>query len=253
MNINLPATDTARGYTKNNLINRLQRADFELIAPHLKPLHSKPNEILYEQGQNVGTVYFPCGATLVSFLISTEDGGAVETMLVGREGAVGGIVSQGKLPAYSRIMVQFGGEFLSLPISVLDEAKSVSRSLDNLFARYADCTMAQIFQSTACNAAHNIEQRTAKWVLAAIDRTGESEVPLTQERLSGMMGVGRSYISRVVGKFKQDGILSVRRGHLVILDAEKLAQRSCGCNEAVKAHFNTVLSGVYPDENETVK
>ncbi len=253
MNINSPISVLENALTQNNLLNHLKQKDFDLIKPHLKSMQSEPNQILYEQGQNVGTVYFPCGPTLVSFLISTEDGGAVETMLVGREGAVGGIVSQGKLPAFSRIMVQFGGEFLTLPIPVLDEAKSASRSLDNLFARYADCTMAQIFQSTACNAAHGIEQRTAKWMLAAVDRTGNSEVPLTQERLSGMLGVGRSYISRVIGRFKQEHILQVKRGHLIILDAKKLAQKSCGCNDAVRAHFHTVLSGVYPDENETVK
>ena len=38
-----------------------------------------------------------------------EDGRDVETILVGREGAVGGIVSQGYLPAYTRICVKFGG------------------------------------------------------------------------------------------------------------------------------------------------
>jgi biotin operon repressor len=110
--------------------------------------------------------------------------------------------------------------------------------------------MAQIFQSTACNAAHGIEQRTAKWILAAVDRTGESEVPLTQERLSAMLGVGRSYISRVIGRFKQEQILSVKRGYLVILNQEKLLQKSCSCNDAVRAHFDTVLQGIYPDENE---
>jgi biotin operon repressor len=251
MNINFSVAKDTRGEFKNNLLNHLQPQDFELIAPHLKHVRSQPNEILYDHGQNVGTVYFPCGATLVSFMISTEDGGVVETMLVGREGAVGGIVSQGKLPAYSRIMVQFGGDFLTLPIQVLDKAKTSSRSLDNLFARYADCTMAQIFQSTACNAAHTIEQRTAKWILAALDRTGDAIVPLTQERLSSMLGVGRSYISRVIGRLKKEGVLKVRRGHLVILEPRKLGQKSCGCNDAVRAHFDTVLAGVYPDENET--
>jgi Crp-like helix-turn-helix domain len=239
-----------QGSTQNNLLDHLQQTDFDLVASHLKYVHASTNEVIYDHGQNVGTVYFPCGTTLVSFLISTEDGGAVETMLVGREGAVGGIVSQGKLPAYTKIMVQFGGDFLTLPIPVLDEAKSRSRSLDNLFARYADCTMAQIFQSTACNAAHGIEQRTAKWILAAVDRTGESEVPLTQERLSAMLGVGRSYISRVIGRFKHEKILSVRRGFLVILNRDLLVRKSCSCNDAVRAHFDTVLKGIYPDENE---
>jgi CRP-like cAMP-binding protein len=250
MSINFkPESKTKTG---NNLLDHLHQQDFEIVSPHLKHFQAQSNEILYDHGQNVGTVYFPRGSTLVSFLISTEDGGVVETMLVGREGAVGGIVSQGKLPAYSKIMVQFGGEFLTLPVTVLDEAKSASRSLDNLFARYADCTMAQIFQSTACNAAHNIEQRTAKWILAAVDRTGESEVPLTQERLSAMLGVGRSYISRVIGRFKQEDILSVKRGYLVIVNQQKLVEKSCSCNDAVRALFDTVLQGIYPDENETL-
>jgi hypothetical protein len=239
-----------QAHPPNNLLNRLKPEDFALIADDLKHFKAATNQVLYDHGQQIGTVFFPLGTTLVSFLISTEDGGAVETMLVGREGAVGGIVSQGKLPAYTKIMVQFGGEFLCLPISVLDDAKSKSRSLDNLFARYADCTMAQIFQSTACNAAHSIEQRTAKWILAAVDRTGETEVPLTQERLSAMLGVGRSYISRVIGRFKKEKILNVRRGFLVITDAELLERKSCSCNDAVRAHFDTVLAGVYPDENE---
>ena len=236
--------------TKNNLLDHLRGSDFDLLALHLKPFSANANEILYDHGQDVSTVYFPCGPTLVSFVISLEDGRAVETTLIGREGAVGGIVSQGKLPAYSKIMVQFGGDFLTLPIALLDEAKSASRSLDNLFARYADCTMAQIFQSTACNAAHGIEQRTAKWILAAVDRTGDDEVPLTQDRLAAMLGVGRSYISRVIGRFKEEKILNVKRGYLIIADQRRLARKSCSCNDAVKAHFDTVLKGVYPDESD---
>lgn len=132
-------------------------------------------------------------------------------------------------------------------MTVLDAAKQKSRTLDNLFARYADCMLAQIFQNTACNAAHNIEQRTAKWIIAAIERTGADEVPLTQERLSSMLGVGRSYVSRVIGRLKDAGILNVRRGHIIVHDRKRLESRSCLCNETVKAHFNLVLRGVYPD------
>ena len=234
-------------WRSNNLLSVLRPNDLSLLLPHFRPLQSAANTILYDHGQNVETVYFPCRSTLASFMISTEDGMIVETMMVGREGAVGGIVSQGHLPAYSRTMVQFNGEFVTLPVAVLDAAKQKSRSLDNLFARYADCMLAQILQSTACNAAHNIEQRTAKWILAAIERTGVDEVPLSQDRLSSMLGVGRSYVSRVIGRFKSDGILNVRRGHILVHDRPRLEARSCTCNEAVKAHFNTVLKGVYPD------
>jgi Crp-like helix-turn-helix domain len=234
-------------WKSNNLLSVLRHDDLELLLPHFRTLTTDTNAVLYDHGQNVETVYFPRDTTLASFMISTEDGTIVEALIVGREGAVGGIVSQGRLPAYSRTMVQHGGDFLTLPVSILDDAKKKSRTLDNLFARYADCVLAQILQSTACNAAHNIEQRTAKWIVSAMERTHDDEVPLTQERLSSMLGVGRSYVSRVMARFKDDGILMVRRGHILIRDKARLEARACHCNETVKAHFNDVLKGVYPD------
>src|SRR5947209_9513621 len=132
----------------NNLLRRLSAADFGLIAANPVPSEAKPNELLYSPGDDVEIVHFPCGPSLVSYLVANEDGRDVETILVGREGAVGGIVSQGYLPAYTRIMVKFGGPFVRMNISKLDAAKSKSASLRNIFARYADCMLAQIFQST---------------------------------------------------------------------------------------------------------
>src|SRR5579859_7001709 len=108
------------------------------------------NNLLYNPGDDVDVVHFPCDASLVAYLVSNEDGRDVETVLVGREGAVGGIVSQGRLPAYTRIIVKFGGPLVRLPIGRLDAAKTRSPRLSNIFARYADCMLAQMFQSTAC-------------------------------------------------------------------------------------------------------
>src|ERR1700694_5968602 len=83
----------------NNLLRRLSAADFALIAPHLVPGEAKGGELLYNPGDDVDTVHFPCGPSLASYLVPNEDGRDVEIILVGREGAVGGIVSQGYLPA----------------------------------------------------------------------------------------------------------------------------------------------------------
>src|SRR3982074_1997076 len=87
----------------NNLLRRLNDADFALIAPYLTRQEANPNDLLYSPGDNVEIVHFPCGPSLVSFLINSDDGREVETILVGREGPVGGIVSSGHLPAYCRI------------------------------------------------------------------------------------------------------------------------------------------------------
>src|SRR5690606_20306087 len=122
-------------------------------------------------------------------------------------------------------------------IAELDEAKRASPMIADLFARYADCMMAQVFQSIACNAVHTIEQRAAKWLVAAVDRIGTNDVTMTQEQLASMMGIGRSYASRVLQRFKQDGLLRTRRGGIEVLEREELRTRACVCNERVRKHF----------------
>lgn len=235
----------------NNFLRELRPADAALIEPHLEEWAGENGVILYEPGDTVEWVYFPCGPSLISFLVVLEDGRAVETALVGREGAVGGIVSQGRLPAYARAEVQFPGRFLRMRSAELEAVKTRSMTLRHLFARYADCVMAQIFQAVACNAAHTIEQRTAKWLLSAMQRTGSHEVPLTQEQLANMMGVGRSYISRILQNLKARGFLKTMRGRMCVTDTVALEGLACGCNYAVRRHFDEVLSGVYPTEEES--
>jgi DNA-binding transcriptional regulator YhcF (GntR family) len=232
---------------ESNLLRALRPDDYRLLAPHLEFTQRPAGALLYKPRDNVSTVYFPCGPSLVSYLVTNEDGNDVETVLIGREGAVGGIVSSGQLPAYCRIVVKFGGPFATLAINQLEAAKRQSPSLRYLFARYADCLLAQILQSTACNAIHSIEQRTAKWIISAMERTGDYVVPLTHEELASMLGVGRSYASRVIQTFKSDGILETRRGALVVRDRAALDTRACRCNESVKDHFGEVLRGVYPE------
>lgn len=234
----------------NNLLRKIRADDYALLAPHLDPCTLPSGELLYNPGDDVAVVHFPCGPSLASFLIANEDGRDVETILIGREGAIGGIVSHGYLPAYSRITVKFGGSFVRLRVGALEAAKMQSATLRNLFARYADCMVAQLFQATACNAIHTIEQRAAKWIIAAMERTDSERVALTHEQLATMLGVGRSYASRVVQVLKAEGVLETRRGAVLVRDRAALQARACLCNESVKAHFEEVLRGVYPTEEE---
>jgi hypothetical protein len=63
-----------------------------------------------------------------------------------------------------------------------------------------------------------------------------------------LLGVGRSYASRVIQTFKAEGILETRRGSILVRDPDRLKMRACLCNESVKNHFEEVLRGVYPTE-----
>ena len=234
----------------NNLLRALRFADAEILRPSIESWWGECGDILYEPGTTVRYVYFPCGPSLVSYLVILDDGRPIEVSLIGREGAAGGIVSQGRLPSYAKAEVQFPGPFLRISVTALEEAKEASLTLRHLFARYADCLFAQIFQAVACNAAHSIEQRTAKWLIHAMDRTGAPAIPLTQEQLAAMLGVGRSYISRIISALKLRGIIETRRGTLIVADLERLKSLACGCNDCVRRHFDDVLRGVYPSETE---
>lgn len=234
---------------RNDLLAFLDPADRVLIESHCIEGTMAAGETIYRPGESVDCCFFPIGSAICSFFIELDCGTAVETLLVGREGALGSVVSQGMLPAYARASVLHEGRFLRIAARDLDEAKRRSPAIANLFARYADCVMAQVFQSIACNAVHTIEQRAAKWLGAAIDRIGSNEVTMTQEQLASMMGIGRSYASRVLQRFKRDGLVRTRRGGIEVLDTAALRQRACSCNERVEAHFDSVLRGIYPEKS----
>ena len=113
----------------NNLLRRLSASDFALLEPYLQSEEAAASDLLYNPGDDVEIVHFPCGPSLATYMVPNEDGRDVETVLVGREGAVGGIVSEGYLPAYTRIMVKFGGPFVRLRVAKLEAAKLRSSTL----------------------------------------------------------------------------------------------------------------------------
>jgi CRP-like cAMP-binding protein len=231
---------------QSELLDALQPQDHALLSSRLTEVRLETGRILYDPGEPVDYCYFPRGGSIASFFVVLGDGEVVETLMVGREGALGAVVSNGATPAYARLSVMHGGAFYRIPAAELDHVKDSSPAIRLLFARYADCLMAQVFQSIACNAIHTIEQRAAKWLIAATERIGRNDITMTQEQLASMMGIGRSYASRVVQRFKSDGLVRTRRGGIEVVAPEQLEQRACTCNHLVKRHFETVLAGVYP-------
>jgi hypothetical protein len=231
----------------NNLLAALRPPDLAAIEPFLSSVDYAHNSILFDAGEEVEHAFFPRWSAIAGFTVMVEEGIAVEAAMVGNEGAIGGIVSNGRLPAYSRCSVLHPGSFYRIALKDLESLKTDSREMRALFNRYADCLMAQVFQSVACNATHSIEQRAAKWLSATIARTGMNYVGMTQEQIATMMGIGRSYASRVLQRLKTDGLLRTRRGGIEILDPDRLAARACTCNQRVDRHFAAVLGGVYAD------
>jgi CRP-like cAMP-binding protein len=229
----------------SDLLGTLKDEDRALIAPHLDELHLKSGHIIHEPGVIVQHAYFPRHNAMVAYLVPMADGESIEISMTGREGAVGGIVSHGQLPAFARCCVHYGGDFFRITVSALEEVKGRSRAIETLLTRYADCMVAQLFQSIACNARHTIEQRAARWLCASVYRTGSLEVTLTQAQLGGFLGVGRSYVTRIIARLKDEGIVTTRRGGIIVQKPRKLRALSCDCSSLIADHFSLVMRGVY--------
>lgn len=243
----MAAISTFEGKTGNNLIDALRPREWERLVSHLQSWPGEVGRTLQTPGGRVEWAYFPIGKAMASYRVTFSDGREVETALIGREGAVGGIVSRGHLPAFALAVVLFGGTFARISLNDLEALKAEEPAIDSLFNRYADCLLAQVFQASACNAAHSIQQRAARWLVAASERTGSDELTLTQDQLAGLLGVGRSYTTRVIGRFKSEGVVDPQRGRLTVVDHGRLTSMACDCNDVVRGHFNMVLKGVYPD------
>ncbi len=57
-----------------------------------------------------------------------------------------------------------------------------------------------------------------------MERTdGDNVVPLTHEQLATLLGVGRSYTSRVIQTFKAEGVLETRRGSILVRNRRRPA------------------------------
>lgn len=193
-----------------------------------------------QRGEGVEWTYFPFGTTMISMVIALQDGRTIEVASIGREGAVGGIVSCGHAPAFGDARVQVPGPALRVSMRVLEAAKRESGFVGNIFCRYSDYLLAQVQQSVACNAFHPIQQRAARWLLTAQDRAG-SRIELTQEALAGLLGVQRTTLNAVVGALESDGLIELRRGRVFVLDREGLERQACECHDAVQRHFQSII------------
>ena len=230
---------------ENLLLKALRADDRALIAPHLERVAYQRGETVFAAGSEVGHIVFPCEAMVASLVISMLDGRTAETATIGREGAVGGAVSTGGLPASTHGVIQIGGPALRMESARLQEARRRSESLNNLFTRYADCLLAQVLQSVACNALHPIEERCLRWLLTLQDRLGSDVMPVTQDFLATMIGVQRTYLTRILRTLQQEGLVELGRGRLRIVDRAAAESAACECHGCVKRHYDAVMGAVY--------
>ena len=229
-----------RAFIDNRLLATFPMALRHSLRDQIEIVELEAGADVLRRGADVESSIFPFGATMISMIIDLGDGRSVEVASVGKEGAVGGIVSCGRAPAFARAQAIVAGPAARVPMRVIEEAKANSGHLRNLFCRYSDYLLAQIMQSVACNSFHAIEQRAARWLLTAQDRAG-SRLELTQEALAGLLGAQRTSINAAVRQLTDEGLITTRRGTISVLDRAALEARACECYDRVELFFGDIV------------
>lgn len=231
----------------NQLLRLFPRSALESLYPWVREVALKQGATLFEPGDDVPHAYFPLNHAVLSLVLPMQGGAAVEAATVGREGVVGGFASLGLKPAFVRGVVQIPGTAVRIPMSKLEAAKRTAPKLHDVMGRYTDCFLAQVLQSVGCGTLHPLEARAARWLLMTHDRVGHSDLPLTQEMLAEMLGVARTYLTRIATALQKRGAISYRRGVIRIERRELLERLTCECYQDVRQHYERVVPGLYPE------
>ncbi len=106
--------------------------------------------VLYAPDSTITHVYFPLSG-LVSLLIVTGDGDAIETGVVGAEGVVGGGVGTGAFRSLHRAVVQIEGKAMRMDAQVFAKAYGELPVFRGLVNSYQNFVLLQAQQNAACH------------------------------------------------------------------------------------------------------
>lgn len=225
---------------ENRLLAALPKEDYERLLPHLSNISFGLGEVVYEFNGQLDYVYFPTTA-IVSLLYTMENGSSAEMGLTGNDGVVGIALFMGGGTMPNRAVVQSAGEALKMKAKVLQDEFGKGGKLQYLLLRYTQALITQISQTAVCNRLHSVEQQLCRWLLLSHDRLNTNELIMTQELIAGMLGVRREGVTVAAGRLQDAGAISYVRGHIKILDRQRMEETVCECYQVVKNEFDRLL------------
>ena len=228
---------------QNHLLAALPTAEFEALAAHLEGVPLRLGEMLYEPGRHLSHAYFPT-TSIVSLHYVMASGASAESAGVGNEGVVGVALFMGGDTTASSAVVHTAGHAYRLEARVLKQEFGQAGALQALLLRYTQALMTQMAQIAACNRHHSVEQQLCRWLLMTLDRLPGNELVMTQELISGMLGVRREGITEAAGRLQRNGFILYRRGHITVLDRCGLEKHACECYAVVSKELVRLLSDV---------
>ncbi len=217
----------------NRVLDRLPVASQHALLPVAAKLALARGAVTTRAGEPLQHVDFPIDA-IVAVIARTPSGKSIETAVVGNEGFV-----ETDGPLYAEIaqrsaVVRSPGSVWRLPLAAF---RAGLESDAHFLQSVRSALRTRIFlteQAVLCNAHHTMDQRLARWLLDAHDRSGTGHLKVTQAELAAVLGVRRAGISLTVARFRRAGAVTNERGGVVVTDSEKLQAEACECYDAMR-------------------
>jgi CRP-like cAMP-binding protein len=227
----------------NLLLSPLPAAELEPLLPHFQPVTFPLGTVVYEPGERIDHCYFPTNC-VVSMLYTMREGSTAEMGLIGKEGVTGVAGFLGGVSTCSRSVVAVAGDAFRLPTARLQHEFVRPGPLQRSLLRYTQALLTQVSQTAVCNRLHSVEQRLCRWLLLCHDRTGRSDLLMTQELIASMLGGRRESVTVAAGCLQDAGLIRYCRGHIVILDRDGLEANTCECYRVVEDEFDRLFGRV---------
>ena len=232
---------------KNRFLSELSATELAALQPHLVDCDITVGDCLHHIGDAIESVVFPHSGVICMTLPLRDRAGAVVAW-VGREGIVGGLLATASMPSSCNAEVRIGGHASLISATAFRYALDHHPGIGRLAARYDAAMMVQVQQNAACNAAHKVEGRIARYLLELYDRSGDNKIPLKQDTLAQMLAIRRTTVSLVAKDLEKDGALVRGHGYMQIVSRDKLQRCSCECYGRAKGYLEEASTSSSSDQ-----
>ena len=212
--------------------------------PELEQICCQRAQILLDADSSLDNVFFP-DSGVVSVVAVYADGSIIEMATIGREGCSGVHAILGAKRSSVQLLVQIPGGATKMSRATFTLAMQSMPSFRSLMDAYVQAFLEQVMVSVACNGAHSLRQRLARWLLMMRDRNDGDELVITQSLLAEMLGVQRPTITNAARELERAGLIERGRRQVTILDRQRLVAESCECYRLVRTRIASHLPKTY--------
>ncbi len=183
---------------------------------------------LYQAEETPAFGYFILSG-MGSIVTETIDGGTAEVGVIGNEGLVGSLHLLGPARVATHSFMQLEGSAWRIPFSDLLAAYRSSHEIRDRILEFVQQQAIVTGQIAGCNRLHEADERLARWLLMARDRTSSDLMSFTQEFLAMMLGARRTTVSLIAGSLQKAGLIEYQRGRVRIVHRANLEAAACDC------------------------